>query len=79
MYGSKTKDVSKDFNKDKEMFHFSNYSLRSKYYDDSNKLVVSKIKNETGGVAIKEFVGLKPKTHSFLVYDSSEDKQKQRV
>ena len=37
------------------------YSAKSKSYDDSNKLVVGKVKDETTGVAIiKEFVGLKP-------------------
>ena len=41
------------------MFDFSNYSAKSKYYDESNKLVVGKIKEDTAGVAIKEFVGLK--------------------
>ena len=53
------------------MFDFSNYSIKSKYYDDSNKLVVGKMKNETRSVAIKEFVGLNPKILSFLVGDSS--------
>ena len=33
---------------------------KSKYYDDSNKLVIGKMKGETGGVAIEEFVGSKP-------------------
>ena len=36
----KTEDVHEDFNKDKEMLEFSNYSAKSKYCDDSNKLVV---------------------------------------
>ena len=42
------------------MLHFGNYSAKSKSKccDDSNKLVVGKIKNETAGVDIKEFVGL---------------------
>ena len=40
--------------------------------DDSNKLVVGKIKDDKGGVAIKEVVGLKPKMYSFLVDDSNE-------
>ena len=35
---------------------FSNYSPKSKYYDDSNKLVVGKMKDKTAGVAISEFV-----------------------
>ena len=57
------------------MFDFGNYSPKSKYYDDSNKLVVGKMKDKTAGVAIKEFVGLKPKMYSFLVDDNSEHKK----
>ena len=34
MHEIKTEDVCKDFSKDKEMFGFSNYSTKSKYYDD---------------------------------------------
>ena len=40
----KTEDVFEDFSKDKEIFDFSNYSAKSKYYDDSNKLVADKMK-----------------------------------
>ena len=47
----------------------------SKYYDDSKKLVVAKMKDETDGIAIKEFDGLKPKMYTFLVDDSSEHKR----
>ena len=43
--------------------------------DDSNKLVVGKIKDGKGGVAIKEVIGLKPKMYLFLVDDSSEHKK----
>ena len=57
------------------MFDFGNYSPKSKYYDDSNKLVVGKMKDETAGVATKEFVELKPKMYSFLVDDNSEHKR----
>ena len=42
MYEIKTEDISKD----KEMFHFSNFSSKSNYYGDSRKLVVGKIKDE---------------------------------
>ena len=78
MYEIKTKDVYGDFSRDKEMFDFSNYSTKSKYYDNSNKLVIGKMKDETGGVASKEFVGLKPKMYPFLA-DNSEHKKKQRA
>ena len=47
------------------MFDFSNYSTKPKYYDDSNKLVTAKMKDETGGVANKYFVGLKRNVYSF--------------
>ena len=68
------KDVWKDFSRDKVMFDFSNYWTKSKYYDNSNKLVIGKMKDETGGIAIEKFVGLKPKMQSFLV-DNNEHKK----
>ena len=49
MYEIITEDVYEDFSKDKEMFDFSNYSVKSKYYDDSNTLVAGRMKDETGG------------------------------
>ena len=52
----KTEDVYKGFSNDKEMFDFSHYSIKSKYYDNSNKLMVSKMKDKTTSVAIEEFV-----------------------
>ena len=69
MYEIKTKDASEDFSIDKEMFDFSNYSTEAKYYDNSNNSKW-KMKDETGGVVIKEYVGLKPKVHWFLVNNS---------
>ena len=55
IYKIKAKDVYQDFSTDKEMFDFSNYSAKSKYYDVSNKLVFGK-KNVTTGVPIKAFI-----------------------
>ena len=49
MYEIKTED----FSSNKEMFNFSNSSTKSKYYDNWNKLVIGKIKDGTGGVAIE--------------------------
>ena len=31
---------------DKEMFDFRNYLIKSKYYDNANKLVVGKMKDD---------------------------------
>ena len=75
-YEIKTEDVYKNFSSDKEMFDFSNYSTKSKYYNNSNKLVIGKMKDETGGVAIEEFVGLKPKMYSFVVENNEHIKAK---
>ena len=44
MYKINSKDVYEDFFQDKEMFDFSIYSAEPNYYNDSNKLVVGKIK-----------------------------------
>ena len=41
-----TEDVYEDFGKDKQMFDFSNYSAKSKYYD-SKKLVVGMMKDDS--------------------------------
>ena len=57
--------IYEDFSSDKEMFDFSNYSTKSKYYDDPNKLVIRKMKDETGGIATEVFVGLKSKCIRF--------------
>ena len=72
LYEIKTEDVYEDFSNDKEMLDFSNYSTKSKYYDNSNKLMVGKMKDETTGIAIEEFVGLKLKMYSYLANDNSE-------
>ena len=61
------------------MFDFSNHSTKSRYYDNSNKLVIGKIKDESTGVTIKEIVVLKPKMYSFLVDDNSGHKKAKYV
>ena len=53
MYEIKIEDANENFNSDKEMLSFTNYSTRSKYFNDSNKLAIGKMKYESGGVAIK--------------------------
>ena len=62
------------FSSDGEKFSFSKYSTKSKYYDNLNKLIIGKMEDQTEGVEIEEFVGLRPKIYSFLV-DNSEHKK----
>ena len=75
----KTEAVYEDFSNDKETFDFTHYPTKSKYYDNSNKLVVGKMKDETAGVVIEEFVRLKPKMYSYLVDNNSPSIKKEKV
>ena len=75
----KTEDVYEDSSSDKEMFDFSKYLNKSNSYNDSNILVIGKMKDETSGVVIEEFVGLKPKMYSFSVNNDSEHKKAKTV
>ena len=79
MYEVKSEDVYEDFRSNKEMLDFSKYSTKPKYYENSKKLVIGKMKDETGGVEIQEFVGLKPKMYSVLVDGNSEYKKEKGI
>ena len=46
------------------MFDFSNCSKDSTFFDETNKKVIGKMKDEFGGVIVSEFVGLKSKMYS---------------
>ena len=63
----------------KKMFDFNNFSAKSKYYDDSNKSAVGRMKDGTDSDATEEFIGLKPKMYSFLVDDSGGHKKAKSV
>ena len=65
-YEIEAKDVYKDFWKDKDRFDNSDYSKDSKYFDNTNKKVIGKIKDEAAGVPICEFIGLPSKMYSYM-------------
>ena len=46
------------------MFDVSNYSKDSKVFNETNKKVIGKIKDEFGGITVVEFVGFKLKMYS---------------
>ena len=56
----------------KDLFDFSNYSKDSKFFNEINKKVIGKTKDEFGGVIITEFVGLKSKMYSIKKIDGKE-------
>ena len=71
-YEIKSENVSEEFFKWKDLFYFSNYSKDSKFFYETNKKVIGKIKYEFGGVSVIEFVGLKSKMHSMKKIDGKE-------
>ena len=71
-YEIKSKDVYEEFYKWKDLFDFRNYSKGSKFFDETNKKVIGKMKDEFGGVVIIEFVGLRSKMYSIKKIDGKE-------
>ena len=63
-YEIKSENVYEKFFKWKDLFDFSNYSKDSKFFNETNKKVIGKMKDEFGGVIVIEFVGLKSKMYS---------------
>ena len=62
--GSLTENVYEDFFKWKDLLDFSNYPKDSKFFNETNKKVIGKIKDEFGEVILEEFFGLKSKMYS---------------
>ena len=60
----KSKNVYKVFFKHKHLFDFSNFSKDLKFFNETNKKVIGKMKDEFGGVIVDKLVGLKSKMHS---------------
>ena len=65
-YNIRTKDIYKDFWPDKDKFDFSDYDKNLGFCDPTNKKVIGKMKDETKGVPIVEFIGLRSKMYSYV-------------
>ena len=65
-YEIEAKDVYKDFFKDKDKFDNSDYPEYSPYFYKENKKVIGKFKDESAGIPIIEFVGLRSKMYSYI-------------
>ena len=62
-YHVKTEDLYQDMLDNKEEFDLSNQP-KGKFHDPTNKKVLAKMKDETAGIPIIEFVGLRSKMYS---------------
>ena len=65
-YEIEAEDVYQDFWNDKDKFDNSDYSKSSPYFDNANKKVIGKFKDEAAGVPICEFIGLRSKMYSYM-------------
>ena len=72
----KTDDIYKDIEEDVETrFDTSSYELDRPLPKGKNKNVIGLMKDELGAKTMTKFVGLRAKTYSYLIDDSSEDKK----
>ena len=68
-YEIKSENFYEEFFKWKDLFNFSNYSKDSRFFDETNKKVIGKMKDQFGVIIIEEFVGLKSKVYSMKKTD----------
>ena len=75
-YQIQTVNVCEDFYADKQLFNFSWYGKKSPFYNDENKKVMGKMKDELNGEIIEEFSGLRAKIYSLKT--KKEESRRQR-
>ncbi|CAG2190061.1 unnamed protein product [Mytilus edulis] len=64
LYHVVAEDLYSDMPKDKQLFDFSNYAKSHFLFDDVNAKKPGLFKDETAGIPIEEFVGLRSKMYS---------------
>ena len=68
----KSVDVYEEFFKHKHLFGFSNYPKDSKFFDETNKKFIGKMKEESEVKIIDEFIELKSKMYSIKNIDGKD-------
>ena len=71
-YEINLENIYKEFYKLKYLFDFSNYSKDSTFYDDTNKKIVGKMKDEYSGAITDQFIGFKSKMYSIKTINDRE-------
>ncbi len=75
-YEIKTDDVYQDMLQDIDLFDTSEYTQDHPLHSLTNKKVLGKMKDETHGIPIQEFVGLRPKMYSILYIENDKQVEK---
>ena len=73
-YVVKTENIYQDMVEDQYLYDFSAYPEDHPLYNNINKKVIGKFKDELNGIPMEEFVGLRPKCYS-LKYKYSREKK----
>ena len=73
-YHITTEDVYKDMEEDQHLYDTSNYAKNHSLFSNQNKKVIGKFKDETGGIPIQEWIGLRAKMYSLKLDDGHEKK-----
>ncbi|XP_041351368.1 uncharacterized protein LOC121370296 [Gigantopelta aegis] len=71
-YYIQTDDIYQDMLQDSNLFDTSEYPTDHVLYSTVNKKVLGKMKDETHGIPIQEFVGLKSKMYSLIFEEKGE-------
>ena len=74
-YHITTDDIYQDMKVDQHLYDTSDYPKDHPLYSNTNKKVIGKFKDETAGVPIAEFVGLRAKMYSIKTEDGKEEKK----
>ena len=73
-YQVMTEDLYQDMKEDQDLYDTSNYPKDHFLFSNQNKKVIGKFKDETGGLPIKEWIGLRAKMYSMKLENDQEKK-----
>lgn len=73
-YHITAEDLYQDMKEDQHLYDTSNYSKDHFLFSEVNKKVIGKFKDETGGLPIVEWIGLRAKMYSMMTDDGKEKK-----
>lgn len=75
-YNIQTQDIYQDMLPDRHLYDTSEYPTDHPLFSLLNKKVLGKMKDETHGIPIQEFVGLRPKMYSLLYFEEGREVEK---